>query len=86
MPQAIEAESPPTASPINRSGLVALSTGAISLVAEATEGVSAPIGKLRELVVDTLGVPANLLLPVVLVVVGIAVIYYRSSQRKTGWA
>ena len=86
MPQAVEAESKPTASQINRSGVAALATGAISLVAEATEGLAGPMGRVRSLVVDTLGVPAHLLLPIVLVVVGIAVLYYRDRQRKGGWA
>ena len=86
MPQAVEAESKPTASQINRSGVAALATGAISLVAEATEGLAGPMGRVRSLVVDTLGVPSHLLLPIVLVVVGIAVLYYRQSQRKGGWA
>lgn len=85
MPQAVEAESKPVASPINKSGIVAIATGAISLVAEATEGLAGPMGKLRSLVVDTLGVPSHLLLPIVLVVVGIAVMYYRANQRRSGW-
>lgn len=86
MPQAVEAESKPSASQINRSGVAALATGAISLVAEATEGLAGPMGRVRSLVVDTLGVPSHLVLPIVLVVVGIAVLYYRQSQRKGGWA
>ncbi len=86
MPQAVEAESKPIASPINKSGVAALATGAISLVAEATEGLAGPMSRVRSLVVDTLGVPAHLLLPIVLVVVGIAILYYRQSQRKGGWA
>ena len=86
MPQAVEAESKPTASQINRSGVAALATGAISLIAEATEGLAGPMGRVRSLVVDTLGVPSHLLLPIVLVVVGIAVMYYRDRQRKGGWA
>ena len=85
MPQAVEAESKPTASQINRSGVAALATVAISLVSEATEGLAGPMGRVRSLVVDTLGVPSHLLLPIVLVVVGIAVLYYRQSQRKGGW-
>lgn len=86
MPQAVEAESKPMASQINRSGVAALATGAVSLVAEATEGLAGPMSRVRSLVVDTLGVPSHLLLPIVLVVVGIAVLYYRQSQRKGGWA
>lgn len=86
MPQAVEAESKPTASQINKSGVAALATGAISLVAEATDGLAGPMSRVRSLVVDTLGLPTHLLLPVVLVVVGIAVLYYRQAQRKGGWA
>jgi len=86
MPQAVEAESKPVSSPINKSGAVAIATGGISLVAEATEWLTVPMGRLRSLVVDTLGVPSHLLLPIVLVVVGIAVLYYRANQRKGGWA
>lgn len=85
MPQAVEEESKPIASPINKSGVAALATGAISLVAEATEGLSAPMGKLRSLVVDTLGISTSFVLPIVLVVVGVAVMYYRNNQRKGGW-
>ena len=85
MPQAVEAESKPVASPINKSGAVAIGTGAISLIAEATDSMAGPIGKLRTLVVDTLGISTSLVLPIVLVVVGIAVMYYRNNQRKNGW-
>jgi lysozyme len=89
MPQAVEAESKLTASPINKGGIAAAGTGVIAVVAEASTsigGLSEPLGKARALMIDVLGVPPDWILPLVLVAVGAAVIYWRSRQRAEGWA
>jgi len=88
-PQAVEPESKPSASPINKGGAVAIGTGILSIVAEAGDGIGiigAPLRKLREVVVDVIGIPVDWMLPIVLVCVGAAAIYYRMKQRKGGWA
>jgi lysozyme len=89
MPQAIEAESPPMASPINKSGVAAASVGVVSLIAEAGEslgGLTSPLAKVRNLFTDVLGIPGDWILPIMLVGLGVAVMYWRYKQRKTGWA
>lgn len=89
MPQAVEAESKPAASPLNRSGVAALGAGVVSVVAEAGEslgGLSVPLGKVRGLLVDTLGIPTGWILPILLVGIGLSVMYWRQKQRRDGWA
>jgi lysozyme len=85
MPQAIEAESKATASPINKSGVAAVGAGVVGLLSEASSGLLAPFSAVRTLLVDTLGVPTNLILPSMLVIVGVAVVYWRGKQRSKGW-
>ena len=89
MPQAVAAETPLHASPINRAGAVALGAGVLDTLSQAGDalgGLSGPLGKARSLLIDTLGVPAGWILPLVLVGVGAAVIWWRAKQRGDGWA
>lgn len=88
-PQAVEPESSMVSSPINKAGLAAAGTGVVSIVAQASEslgGLGAPLRSVRDLLVDTLGVPTGWILPIVLVGVGVAVWYWRNKQRAGGWA
>jgi len=85
MPQAVAEESKATASPINKSGVAAVGAGVVGLVSEASSGLLAPFTAVRTLLVDTLGVPTNLILPSMLVIVGVAVVYWRGKQRSKGW-
>lgn len=48
--------------------------------------VKTTVQQVRELAVDTLGIPPGAFLPVVLVVVGSVVIFWRRKQRRDGWA
>jgi hypothetical protein len=48
--------------------------------------VGAALASVRTIVVDTLGVPPEALLPLVLLAVGGVAIYWRWRQRKEGWA
>lgn len=89
MPQAVEAESPITASPIARSGAVALGAGVIEglrQIGESVGSIRAPLDAARGVLIDTLGVPPSWILPLVLVVAGVLVIRWRLAQRNGGWA
>ena len=89
MPQAVEAESKLTQSPINKGGIAAAGTGVIAVVTQAGESLatmSDPLRKVRELFLDQLGIPADLFLPLVMIGVGCAIIYWRTKQRREGWA
>lgn len=88
MPQAVAAESSIAASPIAQGGAVTVGTGALALLQEAgaqATPVGDALGKVKEIVVGTLGVPADLFLPVVLLAAGAAVLYWRWKQRSGGW-
>jgi lysozyme len=88
MPQAVAAESNIAASPIAQGGAVTAGTGALALLQEAgaqATPVGNALGKVKEIVVGTLGVPADLFLPVVLLAAGAAVLYWRWKQRSGGW-
>lgn len=88
MPQAVEAESSMAASPINRGGIVAAGTGVIAILSEAGSslgGLREPLGAVRDLMATSLGVPPSWILPLMMVGVGLAVVYWRFKQRKGGW-
>lgn len=89
MPQAVAAESPITASPIARSGAVALGAGVIEglrQIGESVGGIRAPLDAARGVLVDTLGVPPSWILPAVLIAAGVLVVRHRLRQRREGWA
>lgn len=89
MPQAVEAESKMTASPINKAGATAIAAGALSMLEQAAASlgsIKAPLEGARGLLVDTLGVPTGWILPIVLVGAGAAAIYWRNRQRREGYA
>lgn len=89
MPQAVESESSMAASPINRGGIAAAGTGVIAILTEAGAslgGLREPLGAARDFMASTLGVPPSWILPLMLVGVGLAVMYWRAKQRAGGWA
>lgn len=89
MPQAVEAESSLAKSPINASGAAVAASGVIGILSEAGAslgGLRGPLNDAKGLLVDTLGIPSDWILPIVAVCVGLAVIYWRNKQRATGWA
>jgi hypothetical protein len=78
-----------TASPINRGGIAAAGTGVIAILTEAGQslgGLREPLGAARDFMASTLGVPPSWILPMMLVGVGAAVMYWRLKQRSSGWA
>lgn len=91
MPQAVEPESSLAASPIAQSGGAVVAVGGVSAldqVAQAGSGldvVSGVLGKLRGLIVDTLGISPDAVLPLALLAAGGAVVYWRWRQRRDGW-
>lgn len=89
MPQAVEAESKMTASPINKGGAIAIGAGVLQGLSEWGESVGkikAPLDAARSVLVDTLGVPVELILPLVLIAAGALVIRWRRRQRAEGYA
>ena len=89
MPQAVESESPIAKSPIVQSGTVAVVAGGLSAVGQVKEhlGVVGDIAtSAKSVIVDTLGIPASALAPILLVVVGGVVVWNRWGQRLRGWA
>lgn len=90
MPQAVEPESKMTSSPMVQTSTVGLGgMGAAGLVAQAGEHIDAlkPVVKgAREVLVDTLGVPVEWLLPMAVIVAGVLIVRWRVRQRRDGWA
>lgn len=89
VPQAVEPESKLTASPIARTGTVTAGAGVIAAVTQLGEQVEAlkPVVRgAREVLVDTLGVPVEWLLPMAVIVAGVLVVQWRLRQRREGWA
>lgn len=89
MPQAVESESKLSTTPGIKGSVGAMGTGVVAVLAEAGDkigGLSGPLGKARSLLVDTLGIPTGWILPLALIAVGAAWAYYRTLQRREGWA
>lgn len=88
MPQAVEAESKVSASPIARSGAVAAGAGVLEglrQLGDSVGGIKAPLDAAKSVIVDTLGVPPNWILPMVLIAIGVIVVRWRLKQRAEGW-
>lgn len=60
--------------------------GAVAAVGQQAGAVQTAMGTVKGLVVDTIGIPASWWLPLVLIVAGATVIYWRRKQRVDGWA
>lgn len=89
VPQAVEPESKMTSSPMVQTSTVGLGAGTVGLVAQAGEHIDAlkPVVKgAREVLVDTLGVPVEWLLPIAMIVAGALIVRWRLKQRNEGWA
>jgi lysozyme len=89
MPQAVQAESSLSASPIAQSGGAVVATGAVTIMAQMGEhlGTVGPVlAQARTIIVDALGIPVGWLVPVLLVGIGLAVLHQRWRQRAGGWA
>lgn len=89
MPQAVEAETTLATSPIARGGVVAAGAGVIEglrQIGESVGGIRGPLDAARGVLVDTLGVPPQWILPAVLVAAGVLVVRWRLTQRREGRA
>lgn len=89
MPQAVEAESKVTASPIARSGAVAAGAGVLEglrQLGDSVGGIKAPLDAAKAVMVETLGIPPDWILPMVLIAVGVLIVRHRLRQRSEGWA
>lgn len=89
VPQAVEPESKIADSPIARTGTVTAGAGVIAVVTQIGEHVSAvkpALAGAREVLVDTLGVPLDWLLPLAVIAAGVIVVRWRMRQRAEGWA
>lgn len=89
MPQAVEAETTLATSPITRGGLVTIGAGVLEglrQMGDSLGGIRAPLDSARGLLVDTLGVPPEWILPLVLIAAGALVVRWRWLQRSGGWA
>lgn len=89
MPQAVEAESKVSQSPIARSGAVTAGAGILAglgSLGESVGAIKAPLDAAKSVMVDTLGVPPDWILPLVLIAVGVIVVRWRLKQREGGWA
>jgi len=82
MPQEVAAESSMAASPIARSGTIAIGTGIVGMFSEFSNFSH----QAKTIVVENLGLPSNLIVPCILIGIGGVVIWNRLKQRKTGWA
>lgn len=100
MPQAVAPESSLAKSPMmTAGGALPVAAGAISVVAEAINPVEAvtqagqhastvqtALTAIKTLIVDTVGIPQSLWLPLVLIGAGVTVMWWRKKQRAGGWA
>jgi lysozyme len=87
MPQAVQAESNLAKSQIAQGGAATAGVGILmsDLPAQITP-IKAALDSVRSVLVDTLGIPTQWLVPAVLVAAGVAIVVYRARQRKEGWA
>lgn len=89
MPQVVEPESKMTESKMVKTSVAGVGAGAIGLVTQASEHIEAVkpvVRSAREIMVDTLGVPVEWLLPMAVVAVGVLIVRWRLKQRSEGWA
>lgn len=89
MPQAVEAESKLTKSPIAQAGALIVGAPVVELATQASDGVSAlkpAITAVKTLATETLGIPTQWVVPVLLIVAGLIVLRWRLRQRSEGYA
>jgi lysozyme len=89
MPQAVDGDASLTESPIAKSGAVTAGAGVFSLLSEAStnvETVSGFTAGIKEFI-GHLGfsIQMNWVIPVALIMIGGAIIWWRNKQRNDGW-
>lgn len=88
MPQVVAPQSNVAASPITTSGAIAAGTGLVSVISQAGDTMgtlSTTLRTAKVVVVETLGISADLFLPLVLVAAGAVAVWHRLKQREQGW-
>lgn len=89
MPQAVEAESKLRKSPMAQAAAVIVGAPVVELATQASEGVGAlkpAIAAVKTLATETLGIPTQWVVPVLLIVAGLIVLRWRLRQRSEGYA
>ena len=89
MPQAVDPETPLHKSPINAGAAAAATIGFGELLTQASHSIEAlkpVVSGARAIIVDTLGVPLQWLVPALLIGAGVLVVTHRWRQRNGGWA
>jgi lysozyme len=89
MPQAVAPESSLAASAIANGGVATMGAGVLAAITGGGDTVATVTGtvqKTKALAVETLGIPPNYFLPLVLVLAGGVVVWQRYKQRREGWA
>ena len=87
------------ASPINRSAAVVVASGAVigvdpvvkafqaaKDVADSASSLKEPLGIVKSIMADTLGIKPDWILPIVLIGGGLYIMYWRKRQRDEGRA
>lgn len=88
MPQAIEPESAPAAGGIAKGAAVVVGGGVLEAVSQAGTDIGTikpAVDAAKDLLVNTLGIPTNWLLPIVVIGAGILILRWRLKQRSEGW-
>lgn len=82
--QDVAPESPMTASPINRAGIVLVTTGVLQAASETSKEAAAVTSQIAA-IAGSLNLSPGLLLAAILLGGGAAVLYWRFKQRQGGW-
>ena len=90
MPQAVQPESRPAAGPVAASGITVASAGgliaSLGPLGEQIGAIKTALATAKGVLVETLGVPPDWILPLLLIGAGLVIVRYRYRQRREGWA
>lgn len=89
MPQAVMSSGTLPTSPTMQTGTAAAAVGTVSIIAEAGQHlgtVGAIASQAKQVIVETLGLPSDAFLPVLLLLFGGITVWRRFGQRIKGWA
>lgn len=89
IPQEVAPESNPSDSQIHKGAAVAGGYGVLEVVnatGNHVDSVGSVIGKFKALIADTIGMPPDWVLPLVLIGAAVVIMYWRDKQRDKGWA
>lgn len=89
MSQAVEPENKLKQSPIAQSGAATVGVGIIGMLGNLGEQLTAfkaTFATARSFVAETLGVPTEWVMPILVIGLGATIIMYRRNQHKDGWA